>query len=300
MFYLILLLLSYISFANQTNVLYNDVKYQNNAGIYTEDSMMQQSSYSESSSYANSVQNMSGYNANSLPVTPPAVEEAPEIQMEKIPLYTEPKIAKQQLFVMKPALFTHIGLGINYVRSPSVAFTESGVQTNLLAKSYTNTILPVGLELAIPVTPRAYISAGGSYVFNPFANSSNLATNGIQIFENRVRYMFYGKFLYRFTESFTGYVLGGFTGSDLSVYHDVTNTLIGKFRMTSPSFGLGGMWQVSKKAFIFVDGIYTTMGKVDYIYNGKDARTTAIIDRKYSAVQARVGLQYKLYDFTSL
>jgi hypothetical protein len=202
----------------------------------------------------------------------------------------EPLQVRQQINTHSPSFLIHAALGAHYIHSPSKNYTDGGIETNLISKSYTHAIAPIGAEVMLPISNRFHFFLGGSYYFNPFSNSSDLASTGVQVFNAKTKYLLYGKASYSFTDIFSLYIIGGMSGMEISVYNDITNALIATSQVSVPSMGFGFSWHTSKNVSMFIDGIYSPIGVIETGYKGTDSRIIAISQRKYNSFQGRIGL----------
>lgn len=190
------------------------------------------------------------------------------------------------------SILGHLGIGGQYLYSRGLNYTTvTGSQTNILGHAHTYTILPIGLELAVNINQKNTIFFGGSYYINPFRSLVENTYNNQKVFEGRTNYMIYGKYAYRFQQSVSVYILGGVTQFRINVYNDISNVSLMQANTFSPSFGAGLLLHLNDNTTIFLDGIYSFIGSLDST-KMTDRRLTAISQRSYGGMQARVGISY--------
>lgn len=186
----------------------------------------------------------------------------------------------------------HLGIGGQYLFAPSVDYTTvTGATTNVLGHAHTYAIVPIGLEFAFNANQKNTLSFGGTYYLNPFRDLVENTYNNQKVFEGFTNYMIYGKYAYRFQKSLSVYILGGVTNFKINVMNDINNTVFIEANTFSPSVGAGILFHINGNTAIFLDGIYSFIGKLDSVPTS-DRRLTAISQRSYGGVQARVGISY--------
>ena len=185
-----------------------------------------------------------------------------------------------------------IGVGGQYLQSSNVEYTTvTGIKSNVIGASNTYAIVPVGLEFSYNFLPNHSFSLNGDYYINPLRNVAENNYQNTKVFEGMTNYMMYGKYAYKVNKYFGIYVLGGVSNFKIDVYNDLNGKLFIESDVYAPSFGVGSSFYLTQNSSIFLDAVYSYIGRVSE-RNFSDRRLNAISQRTYNGFEVRVGFAY--------